>query len=249
MNSSNPVHSQPTTVFPPPASVPDTPRPRCRLAIHVAGSSQPAGGELESLLRSRLRIAVLIVLVPFVYYFVKHWVEPGPSFYGAETLKRAHIGFIALTIATTALLWSRVRMSVRELRAVEVCLFGMTAGFFSLMQYNIFCMEQVCTKYADNPEVTRLAISSSTVRWFFLIVIYGVFIPNTWKRCAIATVFTAVLPILLTFATAVDHARLGAEVYSALSDLAILMGVAVTVAVFGSYRIQVLQQQAQEARQ
>jgi serine/threonine-protein kinase len=212
-------------------------------------SSQPSGGELESLLRSRLRVAVLIVLVPFVYYFIKHRVEPGPSFYGAETLNRAHTGFIVLTFASVALLWSRLRLTVRELRAIEVCLFGMTAGFFSLMQYNLFCMEQACTTYANIPVISRLAISASGMRWFFLIVIYGVFIPNTWKRTAIATIFTAVLPILITFATAVDHDRIGPEVYSALSDLTILMGVAVSVAVFGSYRIQVLQQQAQEARQ
>ena len=75
------------------------------------------------------------------------------------------------------------------------------------------------------------------------------FIPNTWKRCALATGVTAILPIVLTSLAAVVHGRLTPEVVSALCDMAILMGVGVTVAVFGSYRIQVLQQQAQEARQ
>jgi tRNA A-37 threonylcarbamoyl transferase component Bud32 len=257
MTPSNPVHSLPTTVFPPPipaaassASARDSrPAPRCRLAMmSPADGSQPSGGELESLLRSRLRIAVLIVLVPFVYYFVKHWIEPGPTFYGAESLKQAHVGFIVLGVAATGLLWSRRHLSVRELRALEVCLFGMTAGFFSLMQYFIFCMDQLCAANAARPDVLRMAINASSVRWFFLIVIYGVFIPNTWKRCAFATVFTAVLPILLTAAAALEHEHFE-DVVSALSDMAILMGVAVLVAVFGSYRIQALQQEAQEARQ
>jgi serine/threonine-protein kinase len=117
------------------------------------------------------------------------------------------------------------------------------------MQFYLFCIERVCNAGAETPELTRLAIGSTSVRWFFLIVIYGVFIPNTWKRCALAAVGTAVLPIALTASGALMHDRFNHEVASALSDMALLMGVAVAVAVFGSYRIQALQQEAQQARQ
>jgi eukaryotic-like serine/threonine-protein kinase len=215
----------------------------------VQESGHPTGGDLESLLRSRLRAAALIMLVPFVYYYVKHWFDPGADFAGASFLKTAHVFFIVLTIGASGLLWSKVHITSRELRAIEFCLFGMTAGFFALMQFYIFCIERVCASSASTPELTRLAIGSSAIRWFFLIVIYGVFIPNTWKRCALATGFTALLPIVLTAGAAFQHGRLNYEVISALSDMAILMLVGVTVAVFGSYRIQLLQQQAHEARQ
>ncbi len=255
MKPINPIHAEPTTVFPPPTPstsrslVSDpTPRPRLHMAL-VAGSTSPTGGELEALLRGRLRAAALIVLAPFVYYFFKYWVEPPPYFPGAELLRLAHVGFVALTVGMLALLWSPRRLSLRELRGIEFLLFGMTAGFFALLQYFIFCMERDCASGAGTPELTRLAVGASAVRWFFLIVIYGVFIPNTWKRCAGAVVGTAVLPVVLTAVTAVVHGRYNHEVVSALSDMAILMGVAVAVAIFGSYRIQCLQQQAQEARQ
>jgi serine/threonine-protein kinase len=256
MKPTDPIHALPTTVFPPPAipsmrsSLPpdDTPAPRCHMAF-APGSTHPTSGELEDLLRRRLRIAVLLVLVPFVYYFVKNLIDPAPAFYGAGTLQAAHVWFIVLTLAATALLWSRIRLSVRELRIVEFGLFGMTAGFFALLQFYIFCLERVCNIGAAPPEVVRLAIGSSAIRWFFLIVIYGVFIPNTWKRCALAAGLTALLPIGLTALSALDHERLNHEVLSALSDMTVLMGVAVAVAVFGSYRIQALQEQAQEARQ
>jgi serine/threonine protein kinase len=252
----DPNHALPTTVYPAPfgsavVSTPvsaGTPAPRCRMAF-VPASGQASGGELATLLRSRLRVAALIMLAPFVYYFIKHWIEPAPGFAGGTFLMIAHVVFIALTIATSALLWSERPLSLRALRILEVGLFGMTAGFFALLQYFIFCVERVCIASADTPEMTRLAIGSSAVRWFFLIVIYGVFIPNTWKRCARACVFTALMPILLTGGSALVNERFNHEVVSALSDMAILMGVAVCVAVFGSYRIQVLQQQAHEARQ
>src|SRR5580700_10008489 len=103
MKPMTPVHSQPTTVFPPPSSRQDSWSPRCLVAVLPADGSQPTGGELESLLRSRLRVAVLIVMVPFVYYFLKHRIEPGPNFYGADTLNQAHIGFMVLGVAATAL--------------------------------------------------------------------------------------------------------------------------------------------------
>jgi serine/threonine-protein kinase len=253
------IDSLPTTVYPSPALVEapasrlpeSTPTRRCRMAF-VEGSgrsSVPTGGELESLLRSRLRTAALIILVPFVYYFFKYWADPNLEFNENTFLRPAHILFIVLTVGASALLWSNVPVSVRELRMIEFGLFGMTAGFFGLMQYNIFCLEHFCYYGAGTPGLTRLAIGASAIRWFFLIVIYGVFIPNTWKRCALATGFTAILPIVLTALAAFTHDRLNGEVVSALSDMAILMGVGVAVAVFGSYRIQVLQQQAQEARQ
>jgi eukaryotic-like serine/threonine-protein kinase len=256
MNSMNPTHALPTTVYPAPASsgvvsTPvsvSTPAPRCQMAF-VPASGQPTGGELASLLRARLRIAALIMLAPFIYYFFKHWIDPAPGFAGGMFLQIAHIIFIVLTIAISGLLWSDQPLSLRQLRFLEVSLFGMTAGFFALMQYFIFCIERVCLLSADTPELTRLAIMASGVRWFFLIVIYGVFIPNTWKRCARASILTAIMPIVLTAGSALVNGRFDYEVLSALSDIAILMGVAVSVAVFGSYRIQLLQQQAQEARQ
>ena len=253
MKPSDPIHALPTTVFPAPGTAaPEasnvTPKPRCQLAFMPAGT-RPTGGELESLLRSRLRIAALIVLVPFVYYFIKRWFDPFPSFEGAFFVETAHEGFIVLTVFGLALLWSNVHLSIRALRSIEFALFGMTAGFFALLQYFIFCIERVCNISGHAPEIVRLAISSSSIRWFFLIVIYGVFIPNTWKRTAIAAISTALLPIALTASGAMAHGHQETEVYSALADMTILLGMAVAVAVFGSYRIQYLAQQAREARE
>jgi serine/threonine-protein kinase len=90
---------------------------------------------------------------------------------------------------------------------------------------------------------------ASAVRWFFLIVSYGVFIPNTWRRCALVVGAGALLPLAITPLGAANHGRFTPELAAALGDLGIVLATAVAVAVFGSYRLQVLQAQAFEAQQ
>src|SRR5262249_28738474 len=89
----------------------------------------------------------------------------------------------------------------------------------------------------------------TSTRWFFLIVVYGVFIPNTWKRCALVVGMLALTPLALTPLGAWWHGRLCPDVLSSMADLWIVMGTAAAVAAFGSYRLQVLQRQAFQARQ
>src|SRR5262249_29890028 len=123
--------------------------------------------------------------------------------------------------------------------------------FFCWLQWAIFRNEpllQTATLHHEL-EVVRLFINTTAVRWFFLIVIYGVFVPNTWRRCAVATGLAALLPLLLTPASAWWHGWLTHELLDALFDLSVLMGTAVAVAVFGAYRFEVLQKQAFEAKQ
>src|SRR5262249_6579845 len=97
--------------------------------------------------------------------------------------------------------------------------------------------------------VVRLAVGATTVRWFFLIVLYGVFIPNTWRRCAIMVGFGAAVPPLLTAAAAWAHGRLDGEMGAALAPQAIFLATGAAGARFGSHRLYVLQEQADEARQ
>src|SRR5262249_2331795 len=88
-----------------------------------------------------------------------------------------------------------------------------------------------------------------TVRWFFLIVLYGVFIPNTWRRCAVMVGFAAALPPLLTAAAAWAHGRLDGEVGAALVPQVIFLATGAAIALFGSHRLEVLREQRDEARQ
>ncbi len=75
------------------------------------------------------------------------------------------------------------------------------------------------------------------------------FIPNTARRCALVAGVGAVAPVLLSPLGAWLHGRLGVEVVHGMLDLATLMGTGLAVAVFGSHRLRVLQEEAFQARQ
>ena len=58
-------------------------------------------------------------------------------------------------------------------------------------------------------QAPRLTIAGATaIPFVMLIVIYGVFIPNTWQRCAALVGGAALLPVLITAGVGLTDARL-----------------------------------------
>jgi serine/threonine-protein kinase len=213
-------------------------------------------GEIESLLRGRLRVASLLTLAPLLYFLIKNSVEVVPD----GLLSRSDLHFHALVTLINAVvagvLWSRLDLSLRALRGIELTLFGLIAAFFSWTQFESFYRDRVyLVEQAEQDEggtgypVLNLLLMAFTVRWYFLIVIYGVYIPNTWKRCSLMVSLAALLPIVLTAAAAAARGRLDAEVVSGLVNVGVVLATGVAIAVFGSHRIEVLRQQAFAAQQ
>jgi serine/threonine-protein kinase len=95
----------------------------------------------------------------------------------------------------------------------------------------------------------RLELLRSAFRWFFLIVLYGVFIPNTWQRCALVVGAIGLIPLALAAVGAWRCGPLDPSFVSALIDVALLLLTGMAVSVFGSYRIHVLEEKAFEAQQ
>jgi serine/threonine-protein kinase len=245
-----PLSVWPTTAYPDGSTPPGRRASRCRIALGSVSGTQ-FRGELECLLRRRLRTVTLITLLPGVIFFVRNLVEPhrdamvthlGTCFLG---------GVVLLNGALTALLWGRRPLALQALRACELAVFGSLAVFFSWLQYVAFHRDVVAC--STDPQVLRtiqdLVAGSTVLRWFFLIVVYGVFIPNTWRRCALVVGVMALAPLVLTPVAAALHGRLGPGLWSALFDMAVLLATGVAVAVFGSYRLHALQAKAFEAQQ
>jgi serine/threonine-protein kinase len=244
-----PLLNQPTEVYRP-APPADKRASRCRVAGHWASGSQ-FFGEISALLLYRLRVVTLIVLVPSLLFLLRNLLAvPRPLPRPVLVILILH-GIMNVLIAGLAVvLWWRPSFPLPALRAFELLLFGSLAGFFGWLQY-CSCGDplMVAAYHSTEPGLLRAVLTTTTVRWFFLIVIYGVFIPNTWRRCAAVVGVGALLPLVLTLFGAAAHGHLNSEVWLALPDMAILLSTGVVVAVFGSYRLQVLQQQAFEAQQ
>jgi tRNA A-37 threonylcarbamoyl transferase component Bud32 len=207
--------------------------------------------DFSSLLRRRLLFVALLTLAPSLIFFIRNLADSNlpPNLSG---IALAFHGSVALVTALMAgVLWQQKHLSLRPLRIIELVIFGSLAVFFAWMQYRDFNHGELQKALGgqDASLVLRHAVGNSSMKWFFLIVLYGVFIPNSWRRCLLVSLVLALAPLILTPLAASRDGPLEPEMRFALLDLATLLSVAVAIAVFGSHRLQVLQAQAFEAQQ
>jgi eukaryotic-like serine/threonine-protein kinase len=228
--------------------------PRC-MAL-VQGSGPHYTEEVHQLLRQRLRIACSIAFAAFFAFLVWGWFrehahEKGEGFDAA--LQYAVVGTLGLLCAA---LWTPFRLSPRILRIMEFVMFASMAFYFADLQFHVSYPGALAAKIPEDIDdsalirerVISLGNMASNMRWFFLIVLYGMFIPNTWKRCAVAVGCLALTPIVLTFTICQRCAYVGPHVDSLQFGTVIVLSMACAMAIFGSHRISSLQQQAHQAR-
>src|SRR5690348_1776044 len=172
---------------------------RCRVAMSLSGGSAFQGA-IESLLHQRLLFVAVLTLVPLSVFFVLNQLDTNLpplltwcrlAFHGGVTVAMALMAWV---------LWRRPHLSLKVLRVIELAVFGSLAVFFAWMQYSDFVHGPLAeaSTCAQGPLILRQAVDSSTTKWFCLIVLYGVFIPNTWRRCLLVSLGLALTPLLLT---------------------------------------------------
>ena len=83
-----------------------------------------------------------------------------------------------------------------------------------------------------------LAASRQNLIWFAVIVAYGIFIPNTWRRCAAVVGALAATPIVTAAISNAFFGGLDVRLLSAyLFNIATWMAYASALAIYGSHRI------------
>jgi serine/threonine-protein kinase len=201
-------------------------------------------------LRTRLRAAILILLVVFVLSALKSVWLHGIAFGHRPPRFVLRDGEIIVLGIASALLWSRRPLSMTSLRLIELTVFGMLAAYFGWLQVETYHDGAVLNALAPGhePMVFRLVGTSAAFGWSLLIVLYGTFIPNTWRRCAGVVAGLAGLPVALLLADSQIDRATGADVLSVLPEMVLLMATAAAIAVFGSHKIRELQKKAHEAQ-
>src|SRR5258708_19141310 len=159
---------------------------RCRLA---QGPDSGTGftDKMSSLLRTRLRLGILIILAGFVLHFVRNLLLQ-ESALDHRPLRLFVTGCEIVVLAiVSGLLWSRRPLSTRTLRILELTIFGMIAAFFAWLQFVTYHDGALLRSIVPGREalVFRQVGMAAALRWFLLIVLYGTFVPNTWRRCAV----------------------------------------------------------------
>ncbi len=225
-----------------------------RCMAMVQGSGPHYTDEVHQLLRQRLRIAGSIAFVGFLWFFLRHLYHDafgGLSTSGQDGYDMAlHCTVVGTLALLFCLLWTNYALSQRALRIIELLMFASMAIYFADMQFRVSYPGKAAEWAKDEalPQVMRIANTANNMRWFFLIVLYGMFIPNTWKRCAVVVGCLAAIPILLTVFKCPSCAVVGPYAWTMFFDTITVLGIATTMAIFGSYRISALQQQAYQAR-
>ena len=94
----------------------------------------------------------------------------------------------------------------------------------------------------------RYAAAGSYV-WCVVLVLYGAFIPNTWRRCVVVVVGIAASPLVVFCVYAYWLRPLDPVVSrNVLTTLGFSNAISAAIAVFASSRIEILRRQATEAR-
>ena len=212
---------------------------------------------IQVLLRRRLLTLTLVfAVIAGLGTAVFVWSRVIPALRDGATMRPAvWIGLamyallLGMSVVYALVLWRRRGLSLRALRTMEV------SGFTSLTICEVWRI-LVAWRAGEvfqlvSPDATGMLLLSSrqSLIWFGLIVAYGTFIPNTWRRCAIVVGILAATPIV---SVAIANALFGTLDTNLLSvylvNLASWMIAASALAVYGSHRIDVLRNEALEAR-
>jgi serine/threonine-protein kinase len=220
---------------------------RCGLAL-VTGSGPCLDSEVAVLLRYRLRVAASIMAAALIVFWLFLFFSAGDL--GMTWFDGALHAFVALTTATFAgILWSSRPLCCPRLRTFEVVLIGLPAALAAWMQYRWLDSGWILqfARAGGQEEVLRVALVAGALRWIILIVLYGTFIPSTLRRSAVVVGTLTLWPLAQSSLFFALNPELRPHMVL-LVGVAIALGIAAAISIFGSYRISSLHQEAFEAR-
>jgi serine/threonine-protein kinase len=221
---------------------------RARIVLTV-GAVSAFAGDFTVLLRKRFSLVSLIGVLAFGLFLVKNlldgtYTEDGESHFLDVAF---HLVALVMPLVALVILRSSWRLSLRSLRLLETSVLASSAAFFAYFQWwGLRMTETLPAGLVLDRDFTEVMSDSRVFRWFALIVTYGAFVPTTPRRCLAVTSAIALCPVLVTMVVGVVDGALGRFAYI-LGEMVLWLGIAVALAVYGSYKIAQLQDQAVRA--
>lgn len=220
-----------------------------RVAV-VSGASPQPESELETQLRKRLRACALVAAVycaaelgiRLPFHFSRLLASPldaftWPTLYGFVFL----IGCVEGVVVV--LLSPRRPTNLTRLRTLEWIAYAPVVAYSCWG--SILSVPHYWPRILTEPGGHAIA---GTNPWGLLAVSYGVIIPNTWRRCAVMVSLVLLIGYLPGAFAVLLHDIPARPAFLYLSTKALWFGVAGTIAVYGSYRIEILREEAFHAR-
>ena len=197
--------------------------------------------ETRQLLRTRLK-AVAWILFLFLSLmlirasFVKQHAEIGLS----------NLLLTLLALALVGILHSRTDLGLRTLRMIEVLAMGSAAVWVAVSRYRLV---SGLVREGNLDQVPDF-LSRSILPFVILILIYGIVLPNSWKRAAYFVVPAGLAPVVLHLFAGLSFNGLSSLLTpERISSVLFPMGLVVFAALYGAHIINTLRVEAFEARQ
>lgn len=193
-----------------------------------------------SLLRQRLTAAAIVLVGCLALLFARSWwmAEPVWAWLRGSIL----VG----TVGCFAVLIGRRKMSLEELRGIELALFvPVGIQLYSLHLSAVWDAAEAMDR-VKILEVTHIA----TFGFALLMLAYGMFMPNGWRRTAVMLIPPALAPLTIAASGLWFHPWL-AEIFTPrrLTEVALVPIAAAAVAVYGTRTISMLRHEARLAKQ
>jgi serine/threonine-protein kinase len=248
-------HLPPATVLAPPGP------PRVGRAASVIGTrfehdseiaQSPPGVELEEETRVLLhrRLVILVCAcstASLTLLLIGLAVGPDQTVDVVDGAVLPNAGVAIVGVLCLGLLWGTP--SLNYLRCVE--LFGVASVSMIAGAWRYHVLIHLSTGSSDPrypSEAIKYATAASNLYVYFLILYYGLLIPNTRRRGSVVVTGMAIVPILATIIAAAVNPGIRASLPILLAVTAVGVAVAGTGAVFGATRINALRQLVFEAR-
>jgi tRNA A-37 threonylcarbamoyl transferase component Bud32 len=195
--------------------------------------------ETTALLHRRLKAVGIVLVVTMSAAFVGNFAVNAP-------LIPLRTCVLLLLVASYIVLKCRPKLRLVHLRIIEMLIFGAIVIQVSLMMY--FRTYELALK--DKPTSVIALKYLYQNAWSILILVYGIFVPNTWKRATLVLLPLACVPyvVAMILTWQVEEAAAAFASIDRLSPIP-LPFVAVLVAVVGTHIINSFRLQEFQARQ
>lgn len=210
---------------------------------NLLSDSESLSGEIQEVLRRRLRIVAILLFIGYVSFMLSVFVTGRLNTPGEPFLFLVHAVMTATTAFVAWRLCVRCRHFESHLRFIEFVLFGGSAVLFTT-----FTIVQIL--YAVSHRYPPVVAPP----WMLLIFTYALLVPNTWRRALAVTSVFAVIPIAILTVSAwtvpnfEDVARLSDSAAGIVLRHALMLSLSTATGVFGVASTRHLRAQAYEAR-
>jgi eukaryotic-like serine/threonine-protein kinase len=206
----------------------------------IEGTRPGFSQETAGLLRHRLQAVALILSLLLVVAFIGNLF----SEYAPLIVLRA--GMVMFFVGAFFFLHSARALPLAHLRWIEAALLAAVVVQFVLMM----CTRLVYFARIEDPLSVVAAEYAYCSTWAFLILTYGILMPNTWQRALAVLLPSAFLPLALILWLRHSNPAIDAALDADKMNTPVFLPfLAVLVAVFGTYIINSIRREAFKARQ